>query len=225
MKDHCDRFYCPRCQSRLSFKRKLKLQWWANQVKEPKHLVLTARNRNSSSKVYVQYFKTKIRSLLHSKLFKPVIGGLCSLEVTNEGRGWHLHSHLLLETPFIPANRISQEWSKRINQDFAIVKIKDCSEKTYLQEVTKYAVKGSMLASWTGPEIAEFIDAFQGVRTFGTFGQLFKDQALRAKALKELGSDGMTCPECGNYDFWYLSPNEFKWYQETGQFPKQSMWS
>jgi len=148
-----------------------------------------------------------------------VRGGLSSLEVTNEGKGWHLHSHLLLDSDFIPIDIIAQKWAKLIGQDFAIVKIKSVQDKSYLQEVTKYVVKGSDLASWPGHQIAEFIDAMTGIRCFGTFGTLFKDRAKRAKAKKELGPKQMECSNCANTDFWYLSPSEFDWFEETGKLP------
>jgi hypothetical protein len=218
--NHCDRFYCPMCTARLSYRRKLTLEWWAKEVPNPKHLVLTCRNRNSISKNYVKYFKTALQRLRRSELFRSVRGGLSSLEVTNEGKGWHLHSHLLLDSDFIPIDLIAQLWAKLIGQDFAIVKIKSVKDKSYLQEVTKYVVKGSELARWPGNQIAEFIDAMTGIRCFGTFGTLFKDRAKRARAKKELGKKQMECPNCANYDFWYLSPNEFEWYKETGKLPE-----
>ena len=217
--NHCDRFYCPMCTARLSYRRKLTLEWWAKEVPQPKHLVLTCRNRNSLSKNYVKYFKSALGKLRRSNLFESVRGGLTSLEVTNEGRGWHLHAHLLLDSDYLPCETIASKWADLIGQDFAIVKIKSVKDQSYLREVTKYVVKGSDLASWPGHEIAEFIDAMTGIRCFGTFGTLFKDRAKRARAKKELAPKMMECNNCQNYDFWYLSPSEFKWFEETGKLP------
>lgn len=219
--NHCDRFYCPMCTGRLAWRRRQKIEWWARQVKEPKHLVLTIRNSKTLSKTYVQKFKSCLGKFRRSKVMAPVRGGLCSLEVTNEGRGWHLHAHLLLDGPFLSGQDIARRWARIIGQDFAIVKIKDCRDQAYLGEVTKYAVKGSELSSWEGYEIECFIDAFSGVRTFGTFGTLFKDNALRQKALEALAAPGMTCDKCGNEDFWFLDENEFNWFQATGKLPWQ----
>lgn len=220
--NRCDRFYCPMCTSRLSFRRRLSVEFWTRQVKEPKHLVLTVRNRNSLSKTYVQSFKINLSKLRRSKVFNSVRGGLVSMEVTNEGKGWHLHSHLLLDSPFLDVKTIARKWASLVGQDFAIVCIKDVRNKSYLSEVTKYAVKGSQLAAWTGNEIAEFIDAFTGVRTFSVFGTLFKDRAKRQQLLNKLGPRSMSCPHCESEDFWYLDTNEWTEYECTGRVPKHS---
>jgi len=217
--NHCDRFYCPLCVSRLAWRRRRKVEWWANQVKEPKHLVLTVRNTKTLSKTYVQSFRRNLSKLRRSTLFCSARGGLLSLEVTNEGQGWHLHAHILLDGPFISGDVLARRWARAVKQDFAIVKIKDCRQKQYLQEVTKYAVKGSDLASWGRCEIEEFIDAFTGVRAFSTFGTLYKDGALREKALTDLTLPNMTCDKCGGEDFWFLDENEHEYYRTTGKLP------
>lgn len=220
---HCDRFYCPMCVGRLAWHRRRKIEWWSRQVREPKHLVLTIRNSNSLTKAYVQKFQKSLQRLRRSKLFRPVRGGLQSLEVTNEGRGWHLHAHLLLDGPFMDGGALARLWARQVRQDYAIVKIKDCRDQSYLGEVTKYAVKGSELAAWTGSNIETFIDAFTGLRTFGTFGTLFKDNALRSKALEALETAPQLCPHCGSYDFWFLDDSEFECFETTGKLPWQSV--
>lgn len=219
--NHCDRFYCPMCISRLAWHRRRRIEWWTHQVTEPKHLVLTIRNTNILTKSYVQKFRKALSRLRRSQLFSRVRGGLLSLEVTNEGRGWHLHAHLLVDGDYIPAGALAQKWAKLVQQDFAIVKIKDCREKSYLIEVTKYAVKGSDLAAWEPSLIECFIDAFTGIRAFGTFGALFKDNALRSKQLSDLELPHQICSKCGAEDFWFLDESEFEWYQTSGKLPWQ----
>lgn len=220
--NHCDRFYCPLCIGRLAWHRRRRIEWWARQVKEPKHIVLTVRNTNTLTKKYVQRFKRSLNRLRRCKLFRGVRGGLQSLEVTNEGRGWHLHAHLLVDVDYIPAPHLAQAWSRQVQQDFAIVKIKDCRDQSYLGEVTKYAVKGSALSSWDAWEIVTFIDAFTGVKTFSTFGSLFKDNAVRQRALLELEAPSVICPKCGSEDYWFLDDSEFDYYSATGKLPWQS---
>lgn len=219
--NHCDRFYCPMCTGRLAWHRRRRIEWWAKQISEAKHLVLTIRNTNTITKTHVNKFKQSLSRLRRTKLMSLVRGGLQSLEVTNEGHGWHLHAHLLLDGPYLPGPDISRAWARQVKQDFAIVKIKDCRDQAYLGEVTKYAVKGSELAGWKNYEIESFIDAFTGVRTFSTFGTLFKDNALRQKLLKDLELPSIICDKCGNEDFWFLDEAEYEAFQTTGKLPWQ----
>ena len=217
--NRCDRFYCPLCVGRLAWRRRQKIAWWVKTVPEPKHIVLTQRNSSTFSKTYVHKFQKSLRSLRRSSTFRQVSGGLCSLEVTNERRGWHLHAHLLVDGPFIPGYDLSRAWARRVKQDFAIVKIKDCRDQSYLQEVTKYVIKGSILASFNGWEIECFIDAMTGVRCFSTFGSLFKDNALRMNAINALETPSMTCDKCSGEAFWYLDDAEYEAYYTTGKLP------
>jgi hypothetical protein len=218
--NRCDRFYCPLCCSLLSYRRKLSITAWAEAVNQPKHLVLTARNREHLSKNYVKFFKTSLSKLRRLRLCSDWRGGLASLEVTNEGRGWHLHCHLLVDVDWLPMESLAPSWAKLLGQDFAIVAARDVRDRSYLQEVTKYAVKGSELASWRGETAKEFIYAFEGVRQFSTFGSLYKDRALRKALAEELSPGKPACKACSSDNLRYLDHNEEQWLHETGQWPK-----
>lgn len=212
--NRCELFFCPVCAPRLSRERKEAIEWWTKQIKQPKHLVLTVRNTESLTQLYVKFLKTQLGKLRRAKVFRAVKGGFYSMEVTNEGRGWHVHFHLLIDAPWLCMPDVSQAWAKLVGQDFAICKIKDCRGADYLREVTKYAVKGSELASWSGLTIAEFIDSFDGVRFFGVFGSLYgKRTEWRAwiEAVREIKPQ---C-SCGCSSWRLLSPEELLWEEET----------
>lgn len=206
--NHCDKFFCPCCQPQLSKVRRQGIEWWANTINQPKHVVLTVRNTFDLTPEYVAAVKKAFGQLRRSKFASNWEGGCWSLEVTNEGKGWHVHLHALIEARFIDVRELSKEWAKRVHQDFAIVTVKDCREGTYLKEVTKYTVKGSDLAKWTGEEIAQFVDAFEGGRNFGTFGTLFKRKNEFGGWLEELAEKRGQC-ECGCDKFRYFTPSEW----------------
>lgn len=212
--NRCELFFCPVCAPRLSRERKESIAWWTKQVRQPKHLVLTVRNTVKISKEYVKFLKTQLGKLRRSKCFKSVKGGFCSLEVTNEGRGWHVHFHLLIDTPWLCMPQICEVWARLVGQDFAICKIKDCRGAEYLQEVTKYAVKGSELAAWSGDEIALFIKAFTGVRFFGVFGSLYAKRTEWKEWLEALTDIKPVCA-CGCNSWRLMSPEELLWEEET----------
>lgn len=212
--NRCELFFCPVCAPRLSRERKQAVDWWTKQIRQPKHLVLTVRNTNVLSKEYVQFLKEQLGKFRRSKCFKAVTGGFYSMEVTNEGRGWHIHFHLLIDAPWLCMPDVSEIWGRLNGQDFAICKIKDCRGADYLKEVTKYAVKGSELAKWSGTEIATFIQSFSGVRFFGVFGSLYAKRTQWREWIDALTEIKPVCA-CGCDTWRLLSPEELLWEEET----------
>lgn len=198
----CCKKWCPLCNWRITRKRRDILGVFAKQIPQPKHVVLTARNTQAISRTQIKKFKVALARLLRSKLFRPVKGGTYSLEVTNEGRGWHLHAHLLLDVRWLPAGELAKKWGKLIGQDFAIVKVKDARGSEFVAEVAKYVCKGSELCKWSPDEISAFISAVSGPRLFGVFGSLFK---RRRQILFELAREPKepTVCSCGCGEFRY----------------------
>jgi len=200
--NRCDNFFCPACQPTLARERMESIEWWSHQVKQPKHMVLTVRNTDVLTFARVKWFKKCFARLRRSKFARNWRGGTWALEVTNEARGWHLHQHSLVDADFIDQFELSARWAKLVGQDFAIVTVRDARGKDYLREVTKYAVKGSELSGWSGADIAHFINAFQGQRTFGVFGSLYGMRSDWAAFLASLKVNRQTC-ECG-CDRWEI---------------------
>jgi len=212
--NRCEKFFCPVCAPRLARERKDSIEWWTKRVSQPKHLVLTVRNTLDLTKPYVQFIKDALARLRRTKVFSSVKGGFYSMEVTNEGNGWHLHFHLLIDTPWLCMAELSQVWGKLVGQDYAIVKIKDCRGTEYLREVTKYAVKGNDLAKLRPELIAEFIEAFSGVRFFGVFGSLYGKRTEWREWIKSLQEIKPVC-ECGCNSWRLLSPEQVLWEEEV----------
>lgn len=219
--NRCERFYCPSCQPRLARERRESVEWWAKEIREPKHVVLTVRNVDTFTKDYVNWFKQCWGRLRRRKFARGWRGGFYRLEVTNEkpfrtkdgtmsAGGWHLHLHALIDAGWIDARILAQEWAEIVGQSFAIVKVKDVHGADYLAEVTKYAVKGNIIASWSGDKIAEFVDAFTGVKTFGVFGALYGKRTEWRAWIDQLQAGRVRCA-CGCEKFRILSPQELAW--------------
>jgi len=107
-----------------------------------------------------------------------------------------MHWHLLLHTRFICANCLAFEWGQLVGQEYAIVKVLPVAGRSYAVEVTKYAVKGSEIARWSGPTTLEFINAQKETRMFTVFGTFRRERAL-AKAAIELEKTPREPCECG----------------------------
>jgi len=212
--NRCELGHCAICQPRLSRERKQSVEWWTQQISQPKHVVLTVRNTAVLTKTYLHWFKSCWGKLRRSRFASSWNGGFYSIEITNEGKGWHVHLHALINAKWIDAIELSKRWAKLVGQDFAITKVKDVRQADYLREVTKYAVKGSELASWTGSDIAAYIEAMNGVRSFGVFGKLYAQRAEWRKFLDTLQAEKPACT-CGCTTVKILSESEYAWDQET----------
>lgn len=214
--NHCDLTWCPRCQPRIARERRQSIEFWAKMVKQPKHVVLTCRNTKIITSSQVRKLKDALTRLRRSKFARNWAGGCWSFEVTNESRGWHLHLHLLVDSPWIDAAELARTWGRLVGQEFAIVKVKDARDRGYLGEVCKYAVKGSEMAKWSGHEIVQFILALDGFRTFGVFGSLYKSRAAWQEWKDNRPDHKPTC-ECGCDKFEYFDEPSWEWNRLVGE--------
>jgi hypothetical protein len=189
----CSLRWCPVCMPALAYRRQRLIRLWSNTIKQPKHVVLTARNTETITRARIRGFAKALVRLRRSKLLCKVTGGCSSLEVTNEQRGWHLHAHLLLNVPWLDSVALAKKWAKLVGQEFAIVKVQDARGKDYSSEVCKYVVKGNALASWSGGESLAFIKAFDGIRNFTRFGSLRGSNEFIDECVK---GDGPKCKKC-----------------------------
>jgi hypothetical protein len=206
--NRCDRFYCPECQPRLAYERKRSVEWWTHEVHQPKHVVLTVRNVWDLTKGHVQELKKWFTNLRNRKFARNWRGGFYSLEITNEGKGWHLHIHALVDAKWIDAPELARQWNSVTNNSGNIVKVKDCRQSDYLAEVTKYAVKGSQLSAWTPDQIVTLIEALDGVRCFGVFGSLYGKRTEFQEWLESIRDQKPRCP-CGSCNVKYFTEHDF----------------
>jgi hypothetical protein len=212
--NRCEISHCPMCQARLARERAGTVEWWTQRIDQPKHIVLTVRNTDQLTNDYVRWFKHCWSRLRRSSFAAAWQGGFYSLEVTNEGHGWHLHLHALIDARWVDQKELAIRWANIVGQDFAIVKVKDVRGSDYIREVTKYTVKGNDLAAWSAPDIAAYIDAMAGVRSFGVFGKLYSQRTAWRKWLDTLQAEKPAC-ECGCTTAIILSPDEYAWRLET----------
>jgi hypothetical protein len=196
----CNRKWCPLCNYKLAAARGAKLRLWTRTINQPKHLVLTMRNFEVLTRKKIRQFQKALVALRRQEVFSLVKGGCATLEITNDKRGWHLHAHLLLDVRWLVMPEVSRCWGALVNQEFGIVKIKDCRGADYLHEVAKYVAKGSEIASWPAEQIWEFICAIKGCRFFFAFGSLFHmSKEIKRQILEEKGERKKCHCGCGRF--------------------------
>lgn len=206
--NRCDCFYCAECQPRLSRDRQDAIGWWAARTHQPKHVVLTLRNQPEITREMIDEVKHWWKNLRARTFASNWVAGFWTLEVTNEGKGWHIHIHALIDAVWIDAAELSRQWDSVTNHNGNIVKVKDARGKEYLAEVTKYVCKASQMAKWSALDIRHFIEALDGVRTFGVFGELYGQRTEFSEWLKEIREHKPLC-ECGSCNIRYYTEPEY----------------
>ena len=192
--------WCPRCQWRIAEARRKKIAAWSKHVLHPKHVVTTCRNFPVLTGQKIRWFQVALAKLRRTVCWSEVKGGCVSIEITNEGNGWHLHAHWLVDATWIPASELAVTFGELVGQSFAIVKVLPVNEKTYLSEICKYLAKGSEIASWPAEQILEFTLAIYRKRFFFCFGSLFKmGQQIRDEIRKENAKVHLC--DCGSHEF------------------------
>ena len=106
----CNLKWCPLCNWRITAKRSDLLKRWQARVSHPIHVVTTQRNFPVLTGSRLSANMKACAALRRQKVFALVQGGCCSTEITNEGNGWHLHNHWLLDARFVPMDKLSVAW-------------------------------------------------------------------------------------------------------------------
>lgn len=211
--NRCDNRWCPSCGPLRTRKRAEELGAWTRTLKQPKHLTLTNRNSGVLTGHAVSIQLKGLAAIRRRKFADNWKSGSWTIEVTNEGRGWHLHEHLLIESRWIDMPNVARAWARYTGQnDNAICCVKDARSGDYLAEVAKYVCKPADLASWPALDIVQVMDAFRGRRAFGIFGEACGQREEWTRAVQSLRQKRSQC-DCGSCN-WLVEP---AWKMETGQ--------
>lgn len=198
----CSVKWCPRCNWMITRKRAQLLKVWSSHIGQPKHVVLTQKNFPIMTRSKLREHQKNLARLRKQKVFADVRGGCVSVEITNSGEGWHLHSHWFVDARWVDAAALAIAWGKLVGQEFGIVKVQDARAKDYAREVAKYVVKGNELASWPADHVLQFVTAVRGVRFFFTFGSMTKLRKAVEAEVKFTKPDKFKCKcGCGAFRF------------------------
>lgn len=208
--NRCDLFFCPRCAPRLSRERHDRCKFWVAKVKRPLHVVLTVGNVRELTREVLEDFCAAWTRLRRMVIWSPVRGGFYRYEVTNEGKGWHLHLHALVDADYLCAKKLSIAWGQASRGWGYIVKVLPVVGDSYLREVTKYVVKGDQLAQWSAADIACFVDTFRGKQTFNVFGSM-RGHRQEAREFAESQAQDRTGCDCGCETFEFFTDLSLEW--------------
>jgi len=219
---HCMRRFCPLCARRISAKRVGRYVKAAASMQWPLHITLTVRNTKDVNLETFRRLQAAFKKLRKQKLWaNNVKGGVASIELTNRGKGWHPHIHVLADVEWLAikaqrirpfdsrarayekckaaARELGEAWAALVQQKTASVKSRRCNGMIAVIEVLKYAVKPEALIECEDNP-GDAIRAMQRARLFTAFGSLYgKMKSLDAEKPKcacgKCGEIGMAMPE------------------------------
>ncbi len=212
---------CPVCRGK-DYRRLL--EGYLESVKRihrPKLMTLTLRNVEDLNRSYVRWVRKCFTRLMRRAYYRRLVkGGLCAFEITNRGRGFHVHLHIILSADFIPVRKLSHDWSG-VTGGSGVVDIRAISgAREALAYCLKYlskppALKGKDEAI-SDEELEErrevYRAAVRGVRLVQAFGSLYDELVLEIPELK--------CKRCGGsrWIIWEfeLAGEFYKWQKDKG---------
>jgi hypothetical protein len=223
----CNRKWCPVCQRALSTRAALRYTGICSSFQWPLFVTLTCKNYDDLAVDVIRHMRRSFGKLRRLRWWnKAVTGGVAGLEITNTGKGWHPHLHMLLDckwlavSPGAPAAHVSAEQKKRayaragreIQEQWSLclgrqggVKTKrakageDAKGKGIAAEIIKYSVKGSDLLEFKG-NLAPVLRMLDGTRLLTSFGTAYGH--LRDW---DQPKQPTACSECGNTGQWVPS--------------------
>jgi len=194
----CNLPVCPICSKkrhrRFHNKYIHDIETWSNAF----HVIITLKNMPH---IYNKNFKelSEFWKLLRQKIERycdkhnlhyPFIRGIRVYEVTEKGRGYHLHMHILYEGFEVNKYILSKMW-KDITKTSYIVKVKPVNStveaKKCMNYLGAYLSKGISMDS--GKKIVDMYLAMRNVKLVSTFGKKRKDISKKVK-------HSCHCPKC-----------------------------
>lgn len=206
--NRCDLRFCPLCARRLARERQEQFRFWLQQIPHPKMMTLTIRNTEWLHEG-VETVKSAWKSLRRSVLFRGVKSGLWSMEVTNQGNGWHVHLHAIVECGYIPQESLERAWSKRIGQQKSIVDIRECYGNDPAREALKYASKPAEMINWRPDQLLEYLSVTDSLRMFGVWGTLYARRKEWSEFVRDMRAKSSEC-ECGCNTWRLLDPPDLE---------------
>lgn len=220
----CKKRWCPVCAPKITAERVSRFAYAAGLLKWPLAVTLTGPNTQHVTGE-IKKMRKALFAFRRTKLWGGnVNGGIVSFEVTNTGKGWHVHCHLLVDArwlairtraprtsdtkPIVRAlcasahRELSAAWAKCLGIPHAVTWAERAWGKALLETI-KYNVKPAELLECEddiGPLIDE-MHRMQLVNGFGTCYGLTKKWRAEEKAKKQAAE----CDECGGRENWIPS--------------------
>lgn len=220
----CDQKHCPACAPLLAHKKVTRLDPVCREFLHPLFVTFTTKNFRAAEKkgTGIRQLRQAFTKLRRQRWWRDcVLGGVCTFELTNKGKGWHPHGHALIDCawlsvsvtrppPGTPTERFkarARAAATEVAEQFALVMQRPCSVKVRskglreaasnaLREVVKYSLKPGALEQTKGL-IGPVLDEMARTRQLVTWGSAYRHPSLREQPKRQNRCD--CCQAVGSY--------------------------
>lgn len=196
----CDLKWCPACQHALAARTADRYARIMEHIQWPLRVTLTAKNFEYDETDAVRRLRRAWGKLRRLRWFRRAVrGGVCGFEVTDTGKGFHVHIHAIFDVKWFAvtttaprrgaskeewakkgraaASEVSEQWElccgRKASMQVRRVWTRDKGDiKPALMETLKYSTKGSDLVE-TAKSASAIIDQLDATRMITSFGTCF----------------------------------------------------
>lgn len=197
VEDKCLQRVCPLCSYVQSRERGDYIVRMCRDMKFPKMMTLTMPRWKENPGEGIDYLRRCFNLLRISPCFKKVLGGVYQIELKPKVDGWHIHIHVILDSPYLPYQHIYTAWKSILGLPHADIDIKAAKTEREQIYVAKYASKA---ADYEGDieKVVEWYEATKGHRLFASFGTWYNKEPEEATGDCTEPREAFACPYCGN---------------------------
>jgi hypothetical protein len=137
-------------------------------------VTLTLRHSRTPLRDQLKRLYQSFAALRRRPFWQSAVKGgcyVCELKLSQFDGLWHVHLHVLVETPWLDQKQLSAEWHK-VTGDSSIVDVRPIHDAPAAASyVAKYAAKGTDNSTYQNPDaLREYAGAIKGTRLISTFG-------------------------------------------------------
>jgi hypothetical protein len=195
--EKCKQRVCPLCSFEESKKRGKYLLAMTAHMTHPKMLTLTLPHSDNPPKEQIKFLRESFAKLRRTKLFANVVGGSYQIEVKPKTSGFHIHIHVLMDSPYMPYQKIFSTWAGITGNDSPQVDIRAADSDAAKVYVCKYTSKTADFTHDTD-SIVRWYEATKGQRLFATFGKWYNATLDELMPEGTLPPEHPPCPHCGS---------------------------
>jgi hypothetical protein len=204
VRSRCRLRVCPICSRDKARDRATYLTAVANEQPDCKMLTLTMRRWSGDPKEGIKYLRVALRKFRQLKCMEKCNGGAYVIECLPKQGAWHIHAHLIVSMPYLPAKKLWSVWAHCVGQRYAHVRIQAANSDRVKRYICKYASK-SGIKDIGLENIVAWYEAVKGSRLWATFGAWYNRKLNDMIDGKDEQDNRPACPYCGAQGTTFLA--------------------
>lgn len=213
----CRKRWCPVCAPKLAAAKVARYSAYVERMRWPLFLTLTIPNE-ADLKTMFNRLRGAWKRFRRTKWWRAcqVAGGVSAFEVTNKGKGWHVHLHAIIDCKWLAVHaaapqrgdsveivarrcaaakwELTEAWTQCVGVEATITYVARTNPGT-VREALKYSVTPDDLIA-SGGDAGTIIRMMTGARLTIPFGSMH-GLAAEVRALENEEGPGCQCDECG----------------------------